>query len=135
MKVAVCLDDANGMMFNHRRQSRDRILLEDMIRECGDRPLFINEYSEKLLGNLENKVVSGDFLTQAQEEDLCFVEDQPLLPVEDSIRKLIIYRWNRLYPGDQFFDIPLEEHGWKLISTTEFAGSSHEKITREDYVR
>lgn len=24
MKIIVCIDDKNGMMFNHRRQSKDR---------------------------------------------------------------------------------------------------------------
>ena len=26
MKLIVCMDDKNGMAFNHRRQSRDRVL-------------------------------------------------------------------------------------------------------------
>lgn len=28
MKLIVCMDDKNGMAFNHRRQSRDRVLAE-----------------------------------------------------------------------------------------------------------
>ena len=32
MKVIVCVDDNNGMMFNNRRQSRDRILIEDVVK-------------------------------------------------------------------------------------------------------
>lgn len=28
MRLIVCLDDKNGMAFNHRRQSRDRIVTE-----------------------------------------------------------------------------------------------------------
>ena len=28
MRLIVCLDDKNGMAFNHRRQSRDRIITE-----------------------------------------------------------------------------------------------------------
>ena len=28
MIVMVCIDDHNGMMFNHRRQSRDRAVIE-----------------------------------------------------------------------------------------------------------
>ena len=29
MTVIVCLDNANGMMFNHRRQSRDANVVKD----------------------------------------------------------------------------------------------------------
>ena len=45
MRLIVCLDDKNGMAFNHRRQSRDRIVTEK-IEETGERecspplPLF-----------------------------------------------------------------------------------------------
>ena len=30
MTLYVCLDDKNGMLFNNRRQSRDRVVLEDI---------------------------------------------------------------------------------------------------------
>ena len=32
MTLYFCLDDHNGMLFNHRRQSRDAAVLEDMKR-------------------------------------------------------------------------------------------------------
>ena len=31
MKIIVCLDDNNGMLFNNRRQSRDKTVVEDII--------------------------------------------------------------------------------------------------------
>lgn len=31
MILIVCVDDHNGMMFNHRRQSQDRILRGDIL--------------------------------------------------------------------------------------------------------
>jgi len=42
---------------------------------------------------------------------------------------LILYRWNRTYPADLYFTLSLE--GWTLERREEFAGSSHEKITKE----
>ena len=30
MKLIVCLDDKNGMLFMKKRQSRDRLLIEDV---------------------------------------------------------------------------------------------------------
>ena len=51
------------------------------------------------------------------------------------IDTLIIYRWNRLYHSDVKFDVDVKKSGYKLKSSTEFAGSSHDKITKEIYVR
>ena len=48
MKLIVCLDDNNGMMFNKRRQSRDRVLIENMIELCKDEKLYTNECSVSL---------------------------------------------------------------------------------------
>ena len=31
MKVIVCVDDKGGVMFNHRRQSQDRVLRERIL--------------------------------------------------------------------------------------------------------
>ena len=33
MEVIVCVDDHNGMLFNHRRQSRDQAVIADMWKE------------------------------------------------------------------------------------------------------
>ena len=48
MKLIVCLDDNNGMMFNKRRQSRDRVLVENVVELCKSEKLYTNEYSAKL---------------------------------------------------------------------------------------
>ena len=32
MTIILCLDDKNGLSFNNRRQSRDKILIEDIIQ-------------------------------------------------------------------------------------------------------
>ena len=53
--------------------------------------------------------------------------------VEEKIEKIILYRWNRVYPADVHF--PIDFSGWKLVQAEEFAGSSHEKITEEIYER
>lgn len=48
MKAFICVDDGNGRLFCGRRQSRDRILTEDMLKTVGDGTLFIEKYSETL---------------------------------------------------------------------------------------
>ncbi len=137
MNIIVCIDDDGGMLFNKRRQSRDRILLEDllaMVKETGQL-LWIAPFSVKLFGADEEMcpffTVDETFLEKANEQDFCFVENMPLQQYEDNIESLIIYRWNRKYPADTYLDIDLTK--WKVEETKEFAGSSHEKITREVY--
>ena len=96
---------------------------------------------EQLLGKAVRRGKRGkysrrrNFLDKARPGDFCFIENVAPSAYEDKIEKIILYRWNRNYPGDLYFDIPLEEHGWKLIETDDFAGRSHEKITKEVYER
>lgn len=136
MKVIVCLEDKGGMMFNNRRQSRDRVLNADVIKICSGSRLCIAPYSKMLFeGSNVTLLCNDDFLDFADENDYCFVEDRALAPYADRIDELIIYRWNRRYPTDRYFDIIPEAVGLRLEKTEEFAGYSHEKITKEIYVR
>ena len=50
----------------------------------------------------------------------------------DRVEKIILYKWNRHYHADHYFDISLLD-GWVLNDIVDFKGSSHEKITREVY--
>ena len=134
MIVIVAVDDRGGMMFNHRRQSQDRILRERVLALSADSKLWMNHYSEKQFDNAADYPqinVSDDFLSEAGPGEYCFVETEPVAPYLKWIEGLIIYRWNRRYPGDQKFDLLLD--GWCLKSTTDFPGSSHEKLTEEVY--
>ena len=47
MRVIVCLDDRNGMLFNRRRQSRDRRVVEDILRELGEKRLLVNGFRRR----------------------------------------------------------------------------------------
>ena len=122
MKLIVCLDDKNGMLFNKRRQSRDKILIENMLELCKGERLYTNEYSSALFP--ENSVVIC--------EDFENIENGFVF-AENNIEEIIVYKWNRVYPADIFFNISLD--GWSLAETVDFIGSSHEKITRKRYVR
>ena len=51
----------------------------------------------------------------------------------EKLEQIIVYRWNRHYPADFYFGIALETPAWTRIRTEEFAGSSHEKITKDVY--
>ena len=133
MKVIVCVDDEMGMLFNHRRQSRDQVLNQYLLQLCGDSPLLMNAYSAPLFADAPNVKIREDFLEAAGEEDFCFVENQLLRPYEEKINTLVVCHWNRRYPGDSRLDLDLS--AWTLHDAREFSGSSHEKITVEVYNR
>ena len=128
MKLIICLDDNNGMMFNKRRQSRDRVLVENVLEFCKGEKLYTNEYSAKLFP--ENTVEMFESIDNI-EDGYCFAENFTVN--EEYVEEIIVYKWNRLYPADTYFNIEPEK--WNLVETVEFEGSSHEKITRERYVR
>ena len=132
MRLIVCLDDKNGMAFNHRRQSRDRIITETIEELVKGSTLHFSPYSAKLFpsGVFEP---SEDYLSRAGEDDFCFVELEDVAPYEGQIEEITVFRWNRVYPADLKFQIDLTQ--WSLERTVEFPGNSHEKITMEVYKR
>ena len=135
MTVIVCLDNVNGMMFNHRRQSRDANVVKDILNTIKGTSLLIAPYSEPLFSQAECSVsISDSFLTDADANDYCFVENTSVAKFKEKISKLIIYKWNRDYPSDFYFDIDYA-NDYKLETTLDFVGTSHEKITKEVYVR
>lgn len=120
------------MLFNHRRQSRDSQVYNDIAEITTQ--IWLNGFSKTLFVDTAIQIKEDDmFMEKAQVGEWCFVENVSLLPYLDEIEELIIYKWNRKYPADVWLD--LEFASWKLQHVKEFAGSSHEKITRETYIR
>lgn len=134
MNIIVCLDDAGGMLFGGRRQSKDKNLRAQARLLSQKQPLWMNSYTAAQFAEDGYEVVTDKaFLENASEDAWCFVENTDILPFADRIRKVAVYRWNRLYPSDVKFPLPLFEGKWKLLSTRDFEGSSHERITEEVY--
>ena len=75
MKLIVCVDKSNGMLFNNRRQSQDKVLREKLLSLVGEDRLFLNAYSARQFENNEKLTVCEDFLAMAGEDDFCFVEN------------------------------------------------------------
>lgn len=134
LNVIVCLDDNNGMLFNNRRQSRDKKVLDDIFSLVGDKKLFIAGFSEKLFSEYGGELVVDDsFLNIADNADFCFVENCCLQSSLEKIEKIIVYKWNRVYPADFVCDIDFSL--FSISEETELVGNSHEKITRLIYER
>ena len=130
MVLIVCLDLNNGMYFNNRRQSRDREVIKDIAFITKNNNLIMTEYSHKLFENeCENIVITDDFEGHYLENDFCFVENEDVQL--ENIKKIIVYRWDKVYPSDYCLNL----EGYHLTSTLEFKGYSHEKIVKEVYLR
>ncbi len=134
MTVAVTLDKSLGMTFLSRRLSRDRKQREHLLSlsEKEGKRLLISPFSQKLFEDTD-AIVENDPLEIAKENDICFIEDLPLMPYREKISRMIVYWWNRDYPSSQKLDIDLKK-GWKKLSCEDIAGSSHDKITVEVYI-
>ena len=133
MKLMVCLDERGGMAFNGRRQSRDRRVCEDMVREVGKACLAVRPESAALFSeSAVELLVCADPMSEAGEGDACFLETQKPILREDT-DTVVIYRWNRHYPADLTFDADLS--AFRMTRHEEFAGTSHENITKEVWKR
>ena len=132
IEVILTLENRNGMLFNHRRLSRDRRVCEKILDYSNEKELWMNAYSRKLftdLTDINSIQVDEEFLDKSQ--SICFVENQDITPYLPKIDTLVLFQWNRDYPADFFFTVDLSQ--WNLISTEDFEGTSHEKITMEVY--
>lgn len=127
MTLIVCLDDQNGMMFGARRQSRDSTLIRRIIALTSEKNLVLSPYSAPLFAEKKELVISDDPADLCGKDDFLFVENTPL--PEDGIDSLLLYRWNRRYPATRRF--PLSTDDFVLMESTDFVGSSHERITEE----
>ena len=137
MIVIACLDQRNGMAFNHRRQSQDCVLRGHVAELVANVPLWMNHYSASQFDteSIPNLNIDDAFLQKAAQGEYCFVEDAPLAPFEKWIERIIIFRWDRTYPADQYFDLQFEPDQWHLVGMSEYAGHSHDLITMEVYER
>lgn len=105
MTLIVCVDQRNGFRFNNRRQSSDRCVTERI---------------NYLLADGKNT---------------CFLENGDPFTYLKSVEKLIVFRWDKVYPADTKF--PMEDFLKQLTlqSRETFPGFSHELITQEVYIR
>ncbi len=135
MKLIVCVDERNGMAFNRRRQSSDRILCEKICNFTKGNVLWMNSYSAVMFADTMDDIhITEDFPDKAKGSDYWFVENRDIEPYLSYANEVVLYRWNRRYPADLCF--PMEKlESMRLISREEFSGHSHPSITQEVYRR
>ena len=112
----------------------DAMLRSRMIERIGQHNLWMSRYSAKQFEDIpENVIVDDDFLNKADTGDACFMELQDPADCLLWCKRLIVYRWDRVYPADVFFQLQKYEDKLQLLSKEDFVGSSHEQITEEIY--
>ncbi len=117
MKLIACVDSELGLAFNNRRLSHDEEVIK-RIKNLAPK-LYVNAYSKDLFPEAIEGL--GEFFFAEVDLPDC---------VPDEI---YLFNWNRLYPKDLTFTIDL--NNYELLSTVDFRGSSHEKITLSHYRR
>lgn len=133
MNIVVCVEEKFGMSFGGRRLSQDRLLIDDLMKTVGNNRLFISPYSQQLFKEYSHKIiVDSDFLIKAKSDDYCFVEINDFKDIKEEIGSIILYKWNRRYPADLFFDSSYIE-GREPLTVSELEGNSHKLITKEVY--
>ena len=132
MVLIACVDIRGGIAFNHRRQSRDSIVVADIIEMAKEARLFMTEYSARLFGD-SSVIVSDDPARDASDGDFCFIELVDPTPFTDFASRLVLYNWNKRYPYDVSF--ALDESKWKLSCKEHLRGTSHDDIIKEIYER
>ena len=133
IKVAITLDDNGGMMFNKRRQSRDKRLIADLCAKTTGY-IYISPYSELLFEEYRDRIkVVDNPLADCPDGAVAFIEGLKLSEYISEIEELFVYKWNRLYPSDVKIDIDIKGAGFKMSAKYEFTGNSHDKITKEVY--
>ncbi len=127
MIIALCVDNAFGMRFCGRRQSKDSAVRQRLLELSGGK-LRMSHYSAR---QFDGDIYAGeDYLSGAGDGDWCFVENSDYAAFAEHIEQLVLFHWNRDYPADGYFVFP---GSWSLYSTEDFPGTSHEKITQEVY--
>ena len=67
MKIIVCVDLNNGMLFNSRRQSRDRTVIEYIYNFVGEKKLWITEFSKDLFEGRNYNLFDGSDVEDIKE--------------------------------------------------------------------
>jgi hypothetical protein len=128
LTIILCLDDKNSIAFNKRRQSRDKVLIENVMTHEN---IYIMEHSAALFTDYD--VSKIDNISELPADAVYFHEITDPKNIIDVFDTVIIYRWNRHYPSDVRFELTMNDY--KKIYEEEFVGFSHDKITKEVYER
>lgn len=92
VNIIVAVDDKNGMLFNHRRVSKDKEVRKKIAEIVQGNKLWMSQYSVSQYQDESYPFyVDDNFLFKAAKEEYCFVEDRGLSDVKECIDGMIIF--------------------------------------------
>lgn len=129
MKIIACVDNRLGMMFNHRRVSFDRYIVDDLQDLLDREPIIVNadlacKINKKLSVQISNTITIDTDKYQ-------WIENFNLSNYQYEITDLILYYFNRDYPYD--IELGIDLSLYEIHNRKDFKGYSHDKITRIIY--
>ena len=128
----IAVDEKCGYSLFGRRLSKDRVMLDDIVMGLGEGDnLYVSEYSYDIFPDDARKKIICPLPDEIPPDAVFFFEAEDFSSF--PLNRLIVYRWNRHYPSDVKYNPYL--HGWKRVSSSDFRGNSHEKITKEVYTK
>lgn len=139
MYLIFCVDDQYGLQFNHRRQSCDSKVIEDVINQAEDNALLVSTYSSALFKDYPEANIKVTELPEihTMHNEYCFIERNPSKELNYAdIQGIILYHWNRKYPADMVLDPHILKfiQNCKIAGVKEFPGSSHKNIRKEIFI-
>lgn len=132
MTVIICVDNNGGILFNGKRQSKDRIFrkyLLDIVEKKNSR-IAMTPYTYGQFQEDKRKELIDVKNTFSFDENYIFLEQS--IPISwEKVNNLILCCWNRDYPTDEYFNLPI---GVECIlrNTEEIVSDSH-TLTIETY--
>ena len=141
MKIVFVLDQKNGMMFNHRRQSFDQAIIKKIVEDVKETNgrLWLSDYSKELFASYDvNMMPLEEFdLSKANEKDFVFVENidvdlEAMIADKEMSVELNFYRWDKVYPSDKKMTFTKELLDTFFVKNSyELSGETHDVISVE----
>ena len=141
MKIVFVLDQKNGIMFNHRRQSFDQVIIKKVVEGVNgvEGRLWVSDYSKELFASYDvNTMPLEEFdLSKANEKDFVFVENvdidlEAMIADKEMLVELNFYRWDKVYPSDKKMTFTKELlDAFVVKDSYEMSGETHDVISVE----
>lgn len=141
MKVIFVLDQKNGMMFNHRRQSFDQAIIKKVAKDVNEVEgrLWLSDYSKELFASYDVNIMPlEEFnLTAINDNDVVYVENidvdlEEMIADKEMSVELNFYRWDKVYPSDKKMTFTKELlDAFFVKDSYELSGETHDVISVE----
>jgi len=125
MKIVFVLDQKNGMMFNHRRQSFDQAIIKKIVEDVNEIKgrLWLSDYSKELFASYDVNMMP------LEEFDL---DLEAMIADKEVSIELNFYRWDKVYPSDKKMIFTKELlDAFFVKASYELSGETHDVISVE----